>query len=400
MPPPIGERGGIERAEPRPYRGTGEETRSGRNEQPNRILDWVNLIEQVFGLDEVEQLQIVLERGPRRERHERRAEGDPGAPNRVERTRHVGAAVTLLEVREHDVGERLDRRHDEQAAGRSELGEQRPVLEQVLYLGGEVVGHVRELRVQLADQPAGVPRAVQEVGIPESDVPRPGGDEPADVLEHDVARDGEEAPAVHRRDRAVEALVQAPAARLDVPSGNEPAAVREAHVTRERLESRPARDGEVEPRERGAGRRRRCPALPDLVNRREQRDELGLDFAAEHRARAVRAQVVGVEQRVEAVKHDPARGIDPADPLGGADADRERSVHRHGDRGHAGAPHLHLGEGIEGEIHHVRGKSRPLEKRLRPGETKGLVAQLVTGDEEDGARGAERRVGCEAHAAK
>src|SRR2546426_5101218 len=68
-------------------------------------------------------VEIVVEGGPRRERHERRAERDSGATQDVEGDAHVGPRVPLLEVREHDIRERLHRGHDEEAPRGRELGE-------------------------------------------------------------------------------------------------------------------------------------------------------------------------------------------------------------------------------------------------------------------------------------
>ena len=53
------------------------EQRSRRDEEPERILDRVHAVDQVFALDEIEQLQVVLDRCPRREGHPGRPEVDP-----------------------------------------------------------------------------------------------------------------------------------------------------------------------------------------------------------------------------------------------------------------------------------------------------------------------------------
>ena len=61
-----------------------------------------------------------------------------------------------------------------------------------------------------------VRRPVEKIGIAEVDVARAGGDLRARVVEHDVGGNGEEAPAVHGRNRTVPAQVLAAARRLDV----------------------------------------------------------------------------------------------------------------------------------------------------------------------------------------
>ena len=86
--------------------------------------------------------------------------------------------------------------------------------QQVLDLDRDVVGEVGMLAVERLDDWQRVADAVEEVRVAEGDVPRPGANLAADVLEHDLARDDAEAAAVHRRDRAVAAQVPAPAARL------------------------------------------------------------------------------------------------------------------------------------------------------------------------------------------
>src|SRR5881396_2216980 len=98
-------------------------------------------------------------------------------------------------------------------------------------------------------------RAVQEVWVAEGDVRRPRLDLLADVREHDVPRHDEEAPAVDGRDRAVPAEMLAAAGRLDGARELEPAVLVEVRVLLQRRELRPARHGEVELREDGAGSR-------------------------------------------------------------------------------------------------------------------------------------------------
>ena len=111
--------------------------------------------------------------------------------------------MAFLEIGEHDVAERLDGGDDERAAGAGESRQQRAVAEQVFDLRREVVRHAGELGVQRADQPERMPGAVEEVGVAERDVSRAGGDEAADVAEHDVLRHDEESSVVDGRNGAV-----------------------------------------------------------------------------------------------------------------------------------------------------------------------------------------------------
>src|SRR5438093_3676481 len=110
-------------------------------------------------------------------------------------------------------------------------------------------------------------RAVQEVWVAEGDVRRPRLDLLADVREHDVPRHDEEAPAVDGRDRAVPAEMLAAAGRLDGARELEPAALVDVRVLLQRRELRPARHGEVELREDGAGGRGQAPLLGTTLAR-------------------------------------------------------------------------------------------------------------------------------------
>src|SRR5437870_6083000 len=102
-------------------------------------------------------------------------------------------------------------------------------------------------------------RAVQEVWVAEGDVRRPRLDLLAEARGHDVARHDEEAPAVDGRDRAVPAEMLAAAGRLDGARELEPAVLVDVRVLLQRRELRPARHGEVELREDGAGGRGQAP---------------------------------------------------------------------------------------------------------------------------------------------
>src|SRR5207237_3604838 len=100
--------------------------------------------------------------------------------------------------------------------------------------------------VQRTDELHGVAGAVQEVRVAEGDVPGACCDQPADVRQHDVPRDREEASTVHGRDGTVEAGVQAAATRLHVACGDELPGARQARVARQGWQSCPARRWERE----------------------------------------------------------------------------------------------------------------------------------------------------------
>src|SRR3989475_2782160 len=104
-------------------------------------------------------------------------------------------------------------------------------------------------------------RAVQKVWVAEGDVRRPRLDLLASARERDGPRKDEEAPAVDGRDRAVPAEMLAAAGRLDGARELEPAVLVDVRVLLQRRELRPARHGEVELREDGAGGGGQAPLL-------------------------------------------------------------------------------------------------------------------------------------------
>src|SRR5262249_6848532 len=106
--------------------------------------------------------------------------------------------------------------------------------------------------------------------------------------------------------------------------------------------------------------------------------------------RAVAEQIVRVERRVQPVKADPGRRILPTDAGGDADAETERRVHRDGDQDEPGAANPLDVERLHRDGEHGRAEAGALEKRRRPGDGERLMAELVAGDEENGARFSHR----------
>ena len=270
----------------------------------------------------------------------------------------------------------------------AQLRQERPVPQQMLDLRRDVEGHVRERRVERPGHGERVPRPVEEVGIAERDVGRPGHDLLADVRQHDVRRHDEEAAPVHGRDRAVPAEVLAAAARLDVRDQLVPPVALEPRVLLEGRQPRPARDRKRQPgemRRRGAGRRphpdRRLAGagLERLDERRQRR----LRLAADHRVHAVGEKVLPVQLRVQSVRDDVTGRVHRAHTPDQGDADPEGGVHRHRHGDDPGAPHLVGVEGLDGHVHDRRGVAARLEERRGPGHGKRLVAQLVARDQED-----------------
>src|SRR5207247_10067387 len=77
-------------------------------------------------------------------------------------------------------------------------------------------------------------RSVQKVGVAESNVGRTGPNLPPDIFQDGLCREDEEPALVYRDDGAVEAVVQAPAAGLDISDQVQRAVVFEEGVAIER----------------------------------------------------------------------------------------------------------------------------------------------------------------------
>ena len=229
-------------------------------------------------------------------------------------------------------------------------------------------------------------RPVQEVGIAERDVACTCRDEAPDVFEHDLARDGEEPATVDRRNGAVQAVMQAAAARFDVARRHVRARSREMDVAVEIREPDATRNGIREPvqRRHPAGGTRPVPLY--LLH---QRDEGALELSADDRVRDSGSQVVGVEQRVQSVEADEALGIELPDAVRRPHAQPERGVHRYRNPCEPGAPDFEFIEWIDREVEVVGSVSRALEERAGPCDPERLVAQLVAGDEQYRARSAQ-----------
>jgi hypothetical protein len=237
--------------------------------------------------------------------------------------------VALVEVEEHRVAERLHGGNHEGAAERAELRQHRPVAQEVLDLRRDVEAHVREGRVEGPRHGEGVPRAIEEVGVADRHVGRPGLDLLADVGQDHVRRDDEKAPAVDRRDGAVPAEVLEPRLAY-VPTGSCPRRAERVLLEEESA----AQLGRISRSGRRHGTRGRPHPRRDLGSpgreRLGERHEWRLCLAADHEVDAVGEQVLGVQLRIEPVGRDVTCGVHGADALDQRDADPERGVHRHG----------------------------------------------------------------------
>ncbi len=214
--PGIGHRGGVEAGSHRPDLRELQEARPFGNQQTDRELDRRDVLDEVEAIDRLEQRAVAFERRPWGEGHERRRQRQPCVPAERRGTLEAGARVTLLQLLEHLVVNRLDRARHERAASLAEHGEQVGVREEMFDLDRDVVRDLGKLRMERAHDREGMPDPVEEVGIAEGNVPCSGRDLPPHVRQDDLGRHDAEAPVVDRNDRAMPAPVFTAAARLGV----------------------------------------------------------------------------------------------------------------------------------------------------------------------------------------
>ena len=213
--PTVREGVGVEGAQPLRRVEVLEQGRGGRHQEADRELDRRNVAKQAALAEELDLRDVVVEGGPRGEGHQGRLQGDSRLVQDLERLGNVRGRVALAEPREDVVGCGLNCRDHEAAAGLGEAAEVGAMLQDVLDLRGEVVGHVGILVVERLGHATRVARAVQEVRIGEADVACAGGNLGAHVGQDGLGRHGEEAAAVDRNHGAVAAEVQTPTAGLD-----------------------------------------------------------------------------------------------------------------------------------------------------------------------------------------
>ena len=261
-------------------------------------------------------------------------------------------------------------------------------LQDVLDLGREVEGQPGKLGVHGAHHGQRVSRSVQEIRVAEGDVGRPFVRELPDIVEDDILRHHEEAAAIDRRDRTVQAEVQAAAACFHVADQLLPAVLVQMRVLLESRQGAPARPGEGQPLQNGPGR---VPSQmhslegtrASRLHRLHHRDQRRLVLATDHRIAAVLEEVVGIQRRVETIEADVAAWIHAADLLCHADPQPERGVHGHGDRHEAGMGKPCRVERLDRDVERFGRVAGALEESQRRGEGQRLVAQLIAGDEED-----------------
>src|SRR5207247_10490062 len=124
--------------------------------------------------------------------------------------------VTFVQAFNDRVAQRLNRRHNKNAACLRELRNQLSVREDVLDFCGEIKSYFRKLCVHPAGDAKRMPGSIQKIRIAKRDVPRARSYEPANVFKNNLLRYYEESSVVHWWDRAMRTDMQTPAARFDV----------------------------------------------------------------------------------------------------------------------------------------------------------------------------------------
>src|SRR5262249_31135427 len=77
-------------------------------QQANREMHWINVLDQPALLKKVQQLYVALKCFPRREWQQRWPQGDADLFHQVKYLCHICTGVSLVQVAEHIIIERLD----------------------------------------------------------------------------------------------------------------------------------------------------------------------------------------------------------------------------------------------------------------------------------------------------
>src|SRR6185369_3069445 len=168
-----------------------------------------------------------------------------------------------------------------------QLRNQLTVLEDVLDLRSEIKGEIGKLLAHRLRDSERMSRTVQEIGIAKSYVLGSRSYETANVFENDLRGNNKKSPVVHRRDRAMCALMQAAAAGFDITDEPLLAFDLEPRVVFERHKRTAIRRREVQSLEHRPRHASFC-AYALNVNRRarfnrfDEPNEGGFKLAADH----------------------------------------------------------------------------------------------------------------------
>ncbi len=124
--------------------------------------------------------------------------------------------MAFFEHLQHVVAERFHGRDDEQTSQLAKLRKEIPPFQDVLDLGREIEGHLREFGVKTPDDVERVAGAVQKIGIPERNMRRSGLNLPPDVLHDNILGHQKESSLIHGNDGAMAAGMETSMTGLDV----------------------------------------------------------------------------------------------------------------------------------------------------------------------------------------
>ena len=367
---------------------------TGRHEQPYGVLDRVDVVDQVVHFDEIQQLQVVVQRRPGREGHQRGPHGQVRFPQDGERADDVLPVVPFRQATEHEIADRFDGRDDEDPAQVPGFGEERRMLQDMFDLGGKVEGEAGMGVAHPSQDAQNVRGTVQKIGVPEGDVARSHAHLLVDVGQHHVGGHGEKPAVVHRRDRAMQARVETTPRRLGVPGGHlfrpgiqlgVPFQRGQAGAVRYRplLAGKMGRGGRNGAR-RGVGV---GPGVPGGALARakpvHQVAERLFELAADHRIGAVGQEIIGVQGSVESVKAQVRVRIEDPDAARQVHPDPHGRVHGHRDTDKPGAADGILGDRLDGRIDRLDLVPFRLQAGGRGGQAEGLMTQFIAGYEQD-----------------
>ena len=144
-----------------------QQIRSLRHQQSDGKLHGRHRLLEIQARQFAQQIEIAVQRRPRRERNEGGRERDAVGTAQRQRALEIGASMVLVEIAQDPIVHRFDGRGDEQAAALAEHRQQHGVVEQVLNLDRGVERQLRKARVHGLDHLERVRRPVEEIRVAE-----------------------------------------------------------------------------------------------------------------------------------------------------------------------------------------------------------------------------------------
>ena len=216
MRPAIGQRCLIESREKRLDRWSRQQPTPRRDQQADRVVYGIHAVDQPLRIHKVQHVEVIIQGRPRRERDQRWAQRDSARAEYLQCPEHIRSVVSLFQVSQHHVAERLDGRYDKGTTLCDQLRHDRSMFQDVLDFRRDVKAQIGKLVVHGPNDAQRVLRSIQKVRVAVGDVFRPGAHQATDVLQDDRLGNDKEPSPIDRRDRAMQAQVQAAPARFHV----------------------------------------------------------------------------------------------------------------------------------------------------------------------------------------